>query len=162
MTGGATGRSVPRGAARATLAFLVLATGALASSALATGALAGEQGGVAQGQGQGPGPAGAMLARPLFAPTRRPPPPPVSAALQPLSPPAPSPPSGPNVALSGVILGPGGGGVALVRGALDPAPVRVRLGGTVDGWTVAEILPRAVVLRRDGRSATVDLPGAER
>ena len=150
MRGDATGWPAPRRAARATLALLLLASGAVA----------GEPGG--GGQGQGPGLAGAMLARPLFSPTRRPPPPPVSAALQPLSPPVPSLPSAPNVALSGVIVGPGGGGVALVRGPLDPAPVRVRLGGTVDGWTVAEIRPRAVVLRRDGRSATVDLPGAER
>ena len=152
MTTAGTGRPFPR----RILAALVVAL------VLAPAAGAGQQGGVGEGQASGPerGTAGAMLARPLFSPTRRPPPPPPSAALPPLSAPDPSRPSTPNIALSGVIVGPGGG-VALVRGPRNAAPVRVRLGATVEGWTVAEIRPRAVVLHRDGQSATVDLP-AER
>ncbi len=101
------------------------------------------------------GVADAMLQRPLFSPTRRPPPPP-AAPLPPLAP-APAAPAMPDLALSGIIAG-GGSGIALLRRAVDPAPVRVRLGGEVDGWTVAEIRPRAVVLRRDARSVTVELP----
>lgn len=152
MRATAAGRPAPRVSALAAVALLVLASGALAQDQGVSERKAGEP---------IPGQRGAMLARPLFAPTRRPPPPVASVPLQPLSAP-PQPPSAPNVALSGVILGPGGGGVALMRGPLDPAPVRVGRGAMVDGWTIAEIRPRAVVLRRDGRSATVELPGAER
>ena len=97
----------------------------------------------------------AMVERPLFSPTRRPPPPPV--ALTPLDAPSLPAPPPPNLALSGVITG-RGGGVALLRRPQDAAPIHVALGGTVDGWTVAEIRPRAIVLRRDARSFTVDLP----
>lgn len=103
----------------------------------------------------------AMVDRPLFSPTRRPPPAP--AAPAPLDAPAmPAlPPPAPSLTLSGVITG-GGGGVALLRRPQDAAPIHVALGGTVDGWTVAEIHPRAVVLRRDARSVTVDLPAPPR
>ena len=154
MRAAATAGPVLRRASLAAVAVVVLASGAVAQ----------DQGAASErkAEGQTPGHVGAMLARPLFAPTRRPPPPPPLPPVSLQLPSAPRPPpSAPNVALSGVILEPGGGGVALVRGPLDPAPVRVRLGATVDGWTIAEIRPRAVVLRRDGRSATVDLPGAE-
>ena len=153
MRAAATAGPVLRRASLAAVAVVVLAFGAVAQ----------DQGTAAERKAGEPipGQVGAMLARPLFAPTRRPPPPLPPVSLQALSIPRP-PPSAPNVALSGVILGPGGGGVALVRGPLDATPVRVRLGATVDGWTIAEIRPRAVVLRRDGRSATVELPGAER
>lgn len=105
----------------------------------------------------------AMVERPLFSATRRPPPPPMAlppAGLPPMAsePPAPA---GPDVALSGVIAG-GGGGVALLRRPQDAAPVRLGLGGTLDGWTLSEIRPRAVVLRRDDRAVTIDLPAASR
>lgn len=101
----------------------------------------------------------AMVDRPLFSPTRRAPP----AAAAPLDVPAMPvpPPPPPSLTLSGVITG-GGGGVALLRRPQDAAPIHVALGGTVDGWTVAEIRPRAVVLRRDARSVTVDLPAPPR
>lgn len=97
----------------------------------------------------------AMLDRPLFSPSRRPPPPPPA----PLEAPAmPNPASSrPDLTLSGVIAG-GGGGVALVRRPQDGAPTRLALGGEVDGWTLAVIRPRAIVLRRDGRDVTVELP----
>ncbi|WP_237481961.1 hypothetical protein [Lichenibacterium dinghuense] len=97
----------------------------------------------------------AMVERPLFSPSRRPPPPPLAALPPPVLPePAPS---APDLTLSGVIAG-GGGGVALVRRPQDGAPVRVALGGQIDGWTLSEIRPRTVVLRRDDRSVTLDLP----
>ena len=98
-----------------------------------------------------------MVEKPLFAPTRRRPPAPAAADVLPaLTPPDP-PPSNPEMALSGVIAG-GGGGVALVRRAQDAGPTRVALGGHVDGWTVTEIHPRAIVLRREDRSVTIELP----
>lgn len=101
----------------------------------------------------------AMVDRPLFSPTRRPPPAPAAPLDAPAMPALPPPT--PNLTLSGVITG-GGGGVALLRRPQDSAPVHVALGGTVDGWTVAEIRPRAVVLRRDTNSVTVDLPAPPR
>lgn len=97
----------------------------------------------------------AMVERPLFAPTRRPPPAAAMPAPAEAPPALPDPP--PNLALSGVIAG-GGGGVALLKRLGDAAPVRVGLGGRIDGWTVAEIHPRSVVLARDARSVTVGLP----
>lgn len=104
----------------------------------------------------------ATLQRPLFSPTRRPPPPPAVIAAPSITaavaPPAAPPP---NVALSGVIVG-AGGGVALLRRPTDPVPARVALGAKVDGWTVAEIHPRSIVLRRDTRSVTIDLPAPVR
>ena len=102
----------------------------------------------------------AALQRPLFSPTRRPPPPamPAPSALAPLPPPVAPPP---NLTLSGVIVG-AGGGVALLRRPVDVAPARVARGAQVDGWTVAEIHPRSVVLRRDARSITVDLSTSAR
>ena len=104
----------------------------------------------------------AMIERPLFSPTRRPPPPPPAPLTMPSAGPvqAPPPPA-PNVTLSGVISG-GGGGVALLRRPQDQTPVRVASGGQIDGWTVTEIRPRAVVLRRDARSVTVELTAAAR
>lgn len=97
----------------------------------------------------------AMVERPLFSPTRRPP----AAPPAPLDAPAPAalPLPPPDLTLSGVITG-GGSGIALVRRPQDAAPIHVALGGTVDGWTVAEIRPRAIVLTRDARSVTVGLP----
>lgn len=108
----------------------------------------------------GAGRYGVTLQRPLFSPTRRPPPP-AAPLAQPVAPMAALPAPPPDVALSGIIAG-GGGGVALLRRPQDAAPIRVVPGAQVDGWTVAEIRPRAIVLRRDARSVTVDLPAPPR
>lgn len=101
----------------------------------------------------------AMVERPLFSPTRRPPPPPPAPLALPSLPAPPLPP--PNLTLSGVITG-GGTGVALIRRPQDAAPIHVAAGGSVDGWIVAEIHPREIVLRRDARSVTVALPSPGR
>ena len=103
----------------------------------------------------------ATRSRPLFSPTRRPPPPPPVVATKP-SPvlvPPPAPP--PDLTVSGIIVG-GGTGAAIVRRATDAAASRITLGSQVDGWTVAEILPRSIVLRRDDRSVTLELHAAGR
>lgn len=97
----------------------------------------------------------AMVERPLFSPSRRPPPPPLAPLAMPALPAPPLPP--PNLTLSGVITG-GGGGIALVRRPQDASPILVAAGGDVDGWTVAEIHTRDIVLRRDDRTVTVALP----
>ena len=110
-----------------------------------------------------PGHHAAMVERPLFSATRRPPPAPLALPPAGFAPPPSEPPAplGPDIALSGVISG-GGGGVALLRRPQDAAPVRLGLGGRLDGWTLAEIRPRAVVLRRDDRAVTVGLPEPSR
>ena len=129
----------------------------LAGAAIVAAALAGA--GPAAARAAEPDGFAAMVDRPLFSPTRRPPPAPIAMPAVAAAPPAPPAPAMPDVALSGVIAG-GGGGVALLRRPQDAAPIRLRLGGQVDGWTLAEIRPRAVVLRRDDRAVTVDLPAA--
>lgn len=105
----------------------------------------------------------ATVERPLFSPTRRPPPPPSlpQVADVPPAPPRPPPPlppaPPPQVELSGIILG-GGINVAILRRPQDAAPVHVALGSAIDGWTVAEIRPRAVLLQQGDRRVSVDLP----
>lgn len=111
-----------------------------------------------------PDPFEATRSRPLFSSTRRPLPPPavvaVPVAPEPAAPPPAPPPPPPSLALSGVILGPGTTGIALLMRPGSPQAMRVALGGQVDGWRVAEIRPRAVVLTLADRSVTVTLPDA--
>ncbi len=113
----------------------------------------------AEGPGFGAGRFEATRARPLFSPTRRPPPPPVTVPAEPspVSVPPPAPP--PDLTVSGIIIG-GGTGAAIVRHPADASATRITLGGQVDGWTVTAILPRSIVLRRDGRSVTLELRSA--
>ena len=99
--------------------------------------------------------------RPLFSPTRRPPPPPPPVGLAngaKLTPTVALAPAKPNLQLSGIILG-GGQEVALVKRGGDTRVVSVGVGTPIDGWTVSEIAPRAITLKRgDGQSAVVRLP----
>jgi hypothetical protein len=104
----------------------------------------------------------ATRARPLFAPTRRPPPAPASAPRPVLAPQAiVVPPPPPPLTLSGVILGPDVAVALLTRQGRAEA-ARVVLGGIIDGWRVSEIRPRAVVLTLEQRSVTVGLPASAR
>lgn len=98
----------------------------------------------------------AMLQRPLFSPTRRPPPPVKPFVADPIKA-VELQAAVPNVFLSGIILG-NGHGIALLHRPQDQSAVRVPLGGEIDGWTVAEIRPRALVLRQGERSVTVEMP----
>ncbi len=75
----------------------------------------------------------------------------------PVSVPPPAPP--PNLTVSGIIIG-GGTGAAIVRRPTDASAMRITLGSQVDGWTVAAIQPRSIVLRRDDRSVTLQLRAA--
>lgn len=83
-----------------------------------------------------------IAARPLFTPTRRPPP----VAAEATAPEAADPPT---LALVGVLMRDGAPALALMRDA-EGATLRLGPGATHDGWTVAEIAPRAVTLRREG------------
>jgi hypothetical protein len=83
--------------------------------------------------------------RPLFTPGRRPPALPTS--LRDVAPPAPPP----NLTLFGILVGTDGPS-AIVRGAPSEKVVHVRVGDQVDGWKIAQIGERQIVLSRDDRS----------
>ena len=63
----------------------------------------------------------------------------------------------PDLAVSGVIVGTDTR-IAIVKRPSDAAFTRLTPGSKIDGWTVSEIEPRAVVLRRDDRSVTIGMP----
>jgi hypothetical protein len=102
-----------------------------------------------------------ILDRSLFSPSRRRPPaapPPVAQA--PAAPALPSPP--PNVVLFGVVMD-GEGARAIVRVGADKRWLRAQMGDEIDGWKVAQIEGRKVVLAsQDGRFATYRLFNDER
>jgi hypothetical protein len=89
--------------------------------------------------------------RPLFSPTRRPPPVPVPIVHEPEPPPPPPPP--PDVALFGIVMD-GDEARAIVRTSPAANVVRVRIGDDIGGWKVAQIEGRRLVLALDGRVAT--------
>ena len=91
----------------------------------------------------------AARARPLFAPSRRPP-----TVIEATAPPSPGPPPPPSLALSGIILGPGVAVALLIRQGSAEAK-GVALGGSIDGWHVSEIRPREVLLTHDNQTVTL-------
>jgi hypothetical protein len=95
-----------------------------------------------------------MLDRPLFSPSRRraPAPPPVVQAPAPAE--LPSPP--PNLVLFGVVMD-GESARAIVSAGADKRLLRAQMGDEIDGWKVAQIDGRKVVLAQDGRFATYRL-----
>jgi hypothetical protein len=100
----------------------------------------------------------ATRARPLFSPSRRPPPPPAPIAA-PILPPAPVPVAAPppDIQLVGVVFG-GRTHTAIVEHPADPRPINVEVGDQIDGWTVTEIRPREIVLEHGPRTVTIGLP----
>ena len=98
--------------------------------------------------------------RPLFAPTRRPPPPPRVEASPEVAPVetkavavvAEPPPFD----LVGVVIGPGAA-IALLRNKTTSQVVRLRAGEDSDGWRIGELGVRSVVLDRDGRRESLAL-----
>jgi hypothetical protein len=86
--------------------------------------------------------------RPLFSPTRRPPPPPPPPVVHSAEPPPP-----PSVALFGVVMD-GNEVRAIVRTGPAAGTMRVRVGDDIDGWKVAQIEGRRLVLVLDNRIAT--------
>jgi general secretion pathway protein N len=91
----------------------------------------------------------ATLDRPLFSPTRRPPPLPVARAAAPPPPPAPPP----NVVLIGTVMD-GENARALIRTGMDGKMLRAQIGDDVGGWKVSQIEGRKMVLSLDDRFAT--------
>jgi hypothetical protein len=88
---------------------------------------------------------GAEVSAPLFAPSR---------SLVAVGAPAATPPA-PPPQLLGIVLG-GGHAVALVKNAAGDT-LMVHAGETVDGWTIAGIAPRQIVIARDGAQHAVAL-----
>jgi general secretion pathway protein N len=93
--------------------------------------------------------------RPLFAPTRRPPPA-EPVAVGSVDPPPPPPPPPPSLALFGIVKD-GEGASALVRAQASDKVQRVRVGDKVDGWEVSRIEERQVVLELADRSTSFTL-----
>lgn len=91
---------------------------------------------------------GNITERPLFAPTRRPPPAPVPPAATPLAPPQPAPPRAPDYTLLG-ILRDGDRAIALLRHRSEGRSLRVEAGDTIGGWEIAAV--GAVSVRLKGR-----------
>ncbi len=105
-------------------------------------------------------PLSATLDRPLFSPSRRPPPAPPSIVQAPA--PAALPSSPPTVVLLGVVMD-GETARAVVRAGADKRLLRAQMGDDIDGWKVAQIDGRKVVLAsEDGRFATYRLFTEER
>ena len=63
----------------------------------------------------------------------------------------------PSVEVRGIILG-DNHRVAIVKRPSSPQTVDVAVGSDIDGWTVAEILARGIVLRRNDRVITLSMP----
>jgi type II secretory pathway component PulC len=101
-----------------------------------------------------------ILDRSLFSPSRRraPAPPPVAQAPEPAAMPSPAP----NLVLVGVVMD-GESARAVVRVGADKRLLRAQMGDEIDGWKVAQIEGRKVVLAsQDGRFATYRLFNDER
>jgi hypothetical protein len=93
--------------------------------------------------------------RPLFAPSRKRPPP-AAAGAKPTGPVAAAPQI-PHYDLLGIVRE-GERALALLRKKVDGSNFRVEVGDMIGGWRVAKIEPSAVVLERaDGQSQTVPL-----
>jgi hypothetical protein len=96
--------------------------------------------------------------RPVFSPSRRPPPPPALPAVAARVERAPQavPVSPPGVALFGIVVGEQGARAFIATGA-DGQIIGVRPGDDVSGWTVSAITQRNLVLSHAERSATFTL-----
>jgi general secretion pathway protein N len=100
----------------------------------------------------------AIVDRSLFSPSRRPPPPPAEPPPVAQAPAGSAPPPAPPiVVLLGVVMD-GQNARAVVRVGADKRLLRAQMGDDIDGWKVAQIDGRKVVLAsQDGRFVTYKL-----
>lgn len=96
--------------------------------------------------------------RPLFSPTRRPPPPsaadePVAGTPEPMTAPPPS------IKVSGIIVG-SDRRIAIVTVGQTGSALHVSVGSDIAGWKVSAIEARRIELRHEARSMIVVLPEA--
>lgn len=94
--------------------------------------------------------------RPLFSPSRRPPP--VFVAAPAARPPPKSPPARPPLALVGTAIG-GSQSIGVFVDQATQEVVRLRTGEGHAGWTVRAIRGREAILEKDQREATLALVG---
>jgi general secretion pathway protein N len=100
--------------------------------------------------------------RPIFSPSRRPPPAPVvnRPFVPPPPPPPPAPPKPPerlNLALLGTIAGENEG-IALFMETTTQNVVRLRTGEAHEGWVLKSVHRREAELEKNNRTETVSLP----
>lgn len=102
--------------------------------------------------------------RPIFSPSRRPPPPAVVAAVSQVraAPPKPAEPDHPLLTLVGTVIG-ASDGIGVFVDQTAKSVVRLRTGQDHDGWTLRAVRGREAIFRKDRRAATLSLPspGAE-
>jgi hypothetical protein len=96
--------------------------------------------------------------KPLFSPTRRPPPKPVAPVAR-QEPPPPPPPPPPSVVVLGIVSENGDGRAAIRAGGKGDKVIRVRAGDDVSGWKVDRVEPRRLVLTQGERSVDFALFG---
>jgi general secretion pathway protein N len=100
----------------------------------------------------------ATRSRPLFSPTRRPPPVAAPSPQIAQSATAPAPPSPPDIVLAGVIMG-SDTLLAVVKQNRTTKTVRVGVGRELDGWTLVAVEPRQIRLQRGAQIFTLTFPG---
>lgn len=103
--------------------------------------------------------------RPIFSPSRRPPPPAIVGSAPPkIAPRAPKPaePQRPQLSLVGTVIG-DKESIAVFVDETTKNAVRLRTGEDHKGWTLRSVQGREAILEKDGDSATLALPspGAE-
>ncbi|MEJ1159972.1 hypothetical protein [Prosthecomicrobium sp. N25] len=102
---------------------------------------------------------GALVAtreRPLFSPSRRAPAAPPAPDVQPAAVPVPvaEPVQPPAAQLMGVVIG---GDMRMAVFADNGRTLTVRQGEEIEGWTIADVQRRAIVLERDGETLELKL-----
>lgn len=101
----------------------------------------------------------ATRARPLFALSRRPPPPPKTPApVATVS--APATPTKPRVTLIGTVVGPSDA-YGIFRAEVSGIVVHLRTGETYDGWRLRSVRLRDAMLENDNNTAVLKLPSRE-
>ena len=105
----------------------------------------------------------ATTERPLFSPTRRPPPAAAAPAQDPSPPPAQAPapvasqPDGPPLTLIGTVLG-AGHPVAVLFNKLTRSVSTAHEGDEALGWQITTVSARSATAEKDGVSVTLNLP----
>jgi hypothetical protein len=97
--------------------------------------------------------------RPIFSPSRRPPPAavaPVSVSVQ-APPPKPAEPDHPPLMLVGTIIG-DNGGIGVFVDQTTQSVVRLKTGQDHEGWTLRSVRGRDAIFHKDRRTATLSLP----
>ena len=96
--------------------------------------------------------------RPIFSPSRRPPPPPVAMPViaKPVERPKPAEPENPPLVLVGTVVGEDSGIAVLVEQATENV-VKLRVKESHQGWTLQSIQGREVTFQKDRKSSVLAL-----